>query len=464
MKPSAIHLNLIRTLSVLALLLAVMGGVGAQTLVEKKFRFEAEAEALLTLKASSPGASWATEGAEAAVVTVEVDGKYQQDMILFGGAETFTYRALLGRLAAGGHDLRITLNQTQSAHNAARAVISETVVTAGTGGARIEALALAHAPLLYARPDTVGKFSDIPLLMWYEVIREGTTRTIRYSIIFTNEDGGTQTAALMARWGRVTDIEWLCEVKLDTEGKVLSEVFQGTNHRTLPFKGRAEAQHSVYIVASRNNNFSDQFSETPALRFAPYPLPFETAAQSREVLMDQNPWTYRLMFEEMQREGRIAATDTEVAGAAGLGMKIIDPRRYLYFDGSATQTNAALSFTVKLKGDPRWYASDLGHSYFRIDRSGWFRSTVRLPPVRSVEQIERIAVRCDALPETPTRKQDFRPEPTCTVNALSKVFLLDAAFHPGVTLPLSANPLQLRFGEMMEVYHCPACGTTPGHK
>ncbi|MFN7929996.1 MAG: hypothetical protein U0Y68_19160 [Blastocatellia bacterium] len=424
----------------------------AQTLTEKSFRFDAEAEALLHFQATSPGANWAVKGSEAATVTIEVDGHYNQDVILFGGAQQFDYRILLGRLAAGEHRLRVALNAAQSSANAKQAVIQTATVTPQPGGSDLAALALAHAPILYARPDTVGQFSDVPVLMWYEVIREGAANIIRYSIIFTNEDGGTQTAALMARWGRVTDIEWICEVKFDAQGKVLGESFQGTSHRTLPFTGRHEAAHPVYIVASRNNNFSDQLpTPLPALRFAPAPVSFDTAQQSREALMDRQSWTYRLMYDEMLREGKIA-TDAEVVGAAGLGIKMLDPRRYLYFDGSSTQTNAALSFAVKLKGDARWYTSDLGNSYFRIDRSGWFRSTVRLPKISGVHQIEKIAVRCEALPDTQSRKQDFKPEPTCAIDTLSKVFLLNENFAPAATLPLQVKQTSLRFGEMLEVF------------
>ena len=424
----------------------------AQTLTEKTFKFDAEAEAILSLKASSPGADWATKDAEAAVVTLEVDGKYNQDVILFSGAENFEYRVLLGRFAAGEHKLRITLNSSQSASNAKKAVVNAATITPNKIDNKLESLMHAHAPILYARPDTVGKFSDVPVLMWYEIIHEGTTNTIRYSIIFTNEDGGTQTAALMARWGRVTDIEWICEIKFDEQGKIVSEVFQGTNHRTLPFAGRYEAQHPVYIVASRNNNFSDQLPENlPALRFALAPVAFDTAHNSREVLMDQNPWTYRLMYDEMLREGKIA-TDAEVIGAAGLGIKMLDPRRYLYFDGSSTNTNSALSFAVKLKGDAKWYASDLGQSYFRIDRSGWFRSTVRLPKINHTNQIEQIVVRCEALPDTQARKQDFKPEPTCAIETINKIFLLDEKFTPSASMQLKVKNTPLRFGEMLEIF------------
>ena len=109
---------------------------------------------------------------------------------------------------------------------------------------------------------------------------------------------------------------------------------------------------------------------------------------------------------------------------------MLDPRRYLYFDGSSTNTNSALSFAVKLKGDAHWYASDLGNSYFRIDRSGWFRSTVRLPKINNTNHIEQIVVRCEALPDTQSRKQDFKPEPTCAIETMNKIFLLDEKFIP----------------------------------
>lgn len=436
----------------IALLLLFTHLASAQTLTEKSFRLDAEAEAVLNLQAASPGANWAVKGSEAATVTIEVDGKYNQNVILFGGAQNFAYHVLLGRYGAGEHKLRIALNPSQSSTGANKAVISSVNVAPQPQSDKIAALALAHAPILYARPDTVGQFSDVPVLMWYEVIREGATSTIRYSIIFTNEDGGTQTAALMARWGRVTDIEWICEVKFDEQGKVLSEVFQGTSHRTLPFKGRYEAQHPVYIVASRNNNFSDELPQPlPALRFALAPVAFDTAHQSREGLMDQQPWTYRLMYDEMVREGKIA-NDSEVVGAAGLGIKMLDPRRYLYFDGASIQTNSALSFAVKLKGDTHWYASDLGHSYFRIDRNGWFRSTVRLPKINSTDQIEQIVVRCEALPDTQKKKQDFIPEPTCAIETINKIFLLNDKFAPSASLPLQVKQLPLRFGESVEIY------------
>ena len=67
----------------------------------------------------------------------------------------------------------------------------------------------AYAPVLFARLNTVGQFSDIPLLLYCEHLRVDGEDTLQYTVIFSNEDGGTSTRALMARWGRTTDIEYV---------------------------------------------------------------------------------------------------------------------------------------------------------------------------------------------------------------------------------------------------------------
>src|SRR6266480_2264223 len=97
-------------------------------------------------------------------------------------------------------------------------------------------LSLAHTPVLYARANTIDRFTDVPLMMYYEILPEGADRLVRYTVVFTNEDGGTQTAALMARWGRATDIEWVYELRVRGE-KVIEEIYQGVEHETKSFKG-----------------------------------------------------------------------------------------------------------------------------------------------------------------------------------------------------------------------------------
>src|SRR5262245_51810775 len=146
---------------------AAPGAISASTLVEKRFSAAAESEALLDLTASAPGTSWRERGAEAAVVTIYVDGQYHQDVILFAGALEFTYQLMLGRVRPGEHSLRVEFNSKQSAAKAASVKIGDAKVTS-IDRKHPEFQAIARAPIIYARPDTVGKFSDIPLLAYYE--------------------------------------------------------------------------------------------------------------------------------------------------------------------------------------------------------------------------------------------------------------------------------------------------------
>jgi hypothetical protein len=127
-------------------------------------RSASAAEYLLTLKAGVPGASWQTRAAEAAVLTVFVDGRYNQDIILFAGEKTFEYRALLGDLDPGEHRVSLVRNQARSAPNAKQvkieavsaAPLENSSAAANPAPHSIAAyLAAINAPLIYLRPDTI---------------------------------------------------------------------------------------------------------------------------------------------------------------------------------------------------------------------------------------------------------------------------------------------------------------------
>ena len=64
------------------------------------FNTKRAGEALLTLRASAPGTDWGREGSESAVVRVELDGRYNQDVVLFEGARAFDYAVSLGPVDA----------------------------------------------------------------------------------------------------------------------------------------------------------------------------------------------------------------------------------------------------------------------------------------------------------------------------------------------------------------------------
>ncbi|GBC78671.1 hypothetical protein HRbin08_02167 [bacterium HR08] len=417
--------------------------VPEEMLLERTFRVDAEAEVVAELRARSPEANWGEAGREAAVLTVLLNGRYHQDVVLFAGAESFRYALHLGRVRPGAHTVRVMWNRARSAPRVPAPVIEEFTLHL-VSRADPEFLPLTHSPILYARPNTIGRFSDIPLLMWYEVTRAPETLTIRYSVIFSNEDGGTETSALMARWGRATDIEWVYAVTLTPTGRILDARYQGPRHRTRRFRGRREGDHPLLLVASDNNNFSDR-GRSP-MRFALRPIPFDTSAVAREELMDQYPWTYRIMAEELKREGKLGST-------VRIGECIPDPRRYVYIEIAADQRDAGLSLAVKLAGGRMWYTSDLGLAYFKLERSGFLRTAIPLPEGATASQIERLLLRCDALGDPrPPRAEERFALAGCFVRNIRKVFLLDSEFRPGPSLPIRIDPIRLRIGDLVEVW------------
>ena len=416
----------------------------SQSLLEKRFKVTVESEAVIEIKASAPGSSWTVAGREAAAATVFVDRLRSQDWILFGGEGDFTYKLMLGRVKPGEHEVKILVNSFQSAPQSRKIEIRDSRIRL-LDRSDPEFAMVANAPVIYARQNTIGKFTDIPLLIYCETIRNGSLTSLRYTMIFSNEDGGTQTSGLMSRWGRTTDIEWVIETQIDEEGNPLKSIYQGVNHETKNFKGQYEGDHPVMLVASDNNNFSDQ-GQTE-MRFALTPVAADLSRAPREHVMDLHPWTHTIMAQEMIREGKITDERT-------LGAKINDLRNYLYIDAGSTQQNgSAISFAVKLKNNPLWYTSDLGIGSYKIERSGYFRTSIRLPGRISIDQIEKIAARCD-LPSSPKTREEVARAATafCEISSVDRVFLLDDSFHPGKSFSVRpSGAIKLLHGEMIEL-------------
>src|SRR6266542_2973063 len=429
--PLLLSASVYASLNVAGIHLAVAQSSSQPTtsLATETFNVAEETEVGLEIEARSPGASWAREGAEAAAVLISVDGVYSQVLLLWAGDELFQYRVMLGHLTKGKHTVSVALNLPRSAPGAQIAEVKSLrpllLATAPrSGGSKEDQLALAHSPVLYARANTIDHFTDIPLLMYYEILRSGgTDLTVRYTVIFTNEDGGTQTVALMARWGRGTDIEWAYEVHL-RDGKIIEERYQGVSHETKAFTGsRTAGQHPLLAVASDNNNFSDLACS--AVRFAPLPIRADLETATRESLMDLYPQTYRAMTEELLREHRISETRADIN-------TIADPREYFYIEAASEQTGAALAFDVKVTGYPGIFSSDMGDPRLGIDRSGNFRTAVRLPRGVSGSMVETITARCYASSQPVSDRG-------CNHMKLMRALMLDQSFVPRV-LVLQALP------------------------
>src|SRR6188768_2150539 len=385
-------------------------------LVDQELKVPAAGEAVAVIHASCERCDWGVEGREAAAVRILVDGKYSQHLLLTRGAQDADYHVSLGPLTVGDHRIRVEADPALSSAQAGPAVISKVdiVVIAPAGD---DFVAQSMAPILYARPDTVGKFTDVPVLMWYEIVPVPQGRQFRYSVIFTNEDGGTTTDRLMATWGRTTDIEFIYGATLDASGKVIAEEFQGPNHEVPEFRGRHEGSHPLQWVSTDNNMVSE--SGPTAIRFAPAPEAFDLTNASREVVMDAYPWTHELASKEMVREKKLRED-----AAAGSGA-IPDPRRFVFVEACTDLENAAVAFAVRARdeaGQVRWFDSDRGRPQFRIVRSGCFRGAVPLPVGAGTP--EAVRFKAFALPP----KKDAPPPSgpvAVTLTRVNSVFTLD---------------------------------------
>src|SRR5262249_20186213 len=140
---------------------AGMNGLAAPMVAAGDFRLTRESEVGLEIEASSPGASWARRGAEASALTIEVDGQYNQDLLLAAGNAPFVYRVILGRFPEGKHHVTANLNASRSAVGAQRAtVLSLRAIPLSTDSHHTadDLLALTYSPILYQRTNTIDRF------------------------------------------------------------------------------------------------------------------------------------------------------------------------------------------------------------------------------------------------------------------------------------------------------------------
>jgi hypothetical protein len=385
---------------------------------EHQFTNRAAAEIIATVTARCDRCDWSVEGREAVVLRLTLDGRYVQHVPLVrtGTAE---YRLMLGNVPAGTHTLLLAEDSALTARElrGTDTAIENVSIEELHGASRTDR-AIALAPFIYARPDTVGRFSDVPALMWYEVERTAAGERYRYTVIFTNEDGGTPTDRLMATWGRTTDIEYIYSVEVNGNGDVLHEDLQGPKHEILPFRGKREARHPMLWVSTDNNMVLD--TGTTAVRYAPAPMSVTLQDVSRETIMDAQPWLYELATKELSREGKIVPDAPPGKG------RISDPRRFVYVEACGEVGTAALALAVQVGGD--WIASDRGVPEYRIVRDGCFRAAVPLPRNATAREIR--ALRAQAYTRVASGNTPPPKPSTVRLTRVNRVFMLDDAYRP----------------------------------
>jgi hypothetical protein len=418
----------------------VIDGGHARTVT---FRANRAGEALVDVTAAAPGVSWAVKGRESAVLSLFVDGRYATDDVVPAGFPIAREFAL-GHLNAGRHRLSLRLATDRSRGTRVR-VTRVSVRTVSGGQAYTD---LSHAPVLYGRngADSGGPFqnafTDTPLVAWHEDVPAATPghRLLTYSYIWSNEDGGTSTPQLMARWGRTTDIEWIYQVEVDAQGHRVpgTAVIQAPNHVTQPFGGTYEGDHPLMQTCTLNNNICDKVDD-PMRFFLSTSESLDASTEAREQVMDRNPWTYWLSSAESRREGKVQAsppTDSQTF--------IADPHDYLYLVVRKQTVNppngalnwVGLSIGVRLKGDPTLYRSDHLFPDRSIQRDVPAATTVQLPPGTKSSDIEEItAIRVPAT--------SVDPGSTIDVQAVNRAFFLDGSDLPQASFLSGPTPATL---------------------
>lgn len=406
------------------------------------FSTDRAGEEFVDLTAAAPGVSWAVAGRESAVLSVFVDGRYATDDVVPADFP-ITRSFALGRLDAGRHTLTLRLAADRSAGPRVRVTGSAFRTVAEGSAAYVD---MANAPVLFGRDDAAhgpfqNAFTDTPLVAWHEDVPAATAghRMLTYSIVWSNEDGGTSTPQLMARWGRTTDIEWIYQVEVDAQGNRVpgTAIFQSPNHVTQQFAGTYEGGHPLLQTCTLNNNVCDTVDDP--MRFSlSTEQGLDAATQAREQVMDRNPWTYWVADAEARREGKVAADPPTTSTTL-----IADPRNYLYLvvrkqtlDPPNGANWVGLSVGVRLKGDPTLYRSDHLFPDRSIQRDLPAATTVQLPAGTEPSDIAQItALRVPATsPDTGA---------TIEVQAINRAFFLGSDDRPQDSFLSGATPATL---------------------
>ncbi len=103
-----------RALAAAALVLAG-AAAPAQTLRVETFDVSAPSEVQAVITARCAGCDWGQRGREAAVLTVTLNGRESQDLVLVRGAVTGEYAVALGPAAPGKHRVSISLDRKETA-------------------------------------------------------------------------------------------------------------------------------------------------------------------------------------------------------------------------------------------------------------------------------------------------------------------------------------------------------------
>jgi hypothetical protein len=238
----------------------------------------------------------------------------------------------------------------------------------------------------------------------------------------------------MARWGRATDIEYVYRAYLDSQGQVVRAIIQSRDHKDIEFGGPRMGRHPLLMLVTDNNMVAPEGPSS--IRYQLAPIMVDLSGSSREKVMEDHPITWRVMTQELAREGKLRPF-----GVVD-GHKISDPRNYLYIEANVTNKDSRIVAAVRLHGESKWRFADLGRIDYGIERSGWIQTAVELPPGTTPNRLAEIGFAC----RVETNKQ---VSGVCGIETVSKAFFLDKDYRPGASVWRMTTRQEIPSGEVI---------------
>jgi len=341
------------------------------------FLADSSSEYLMDITLSSD-TSWEDQDNESAILSVFINDIYNQDIVIYNGQSNHSYQQAIGYLESGEHQIDFYFDYTKSSIGASNIHI-ETINFTNTLLLDTDTDVFKYSPILYGRNIFAwneSNYTDIPLLLYHDISYENGIKIITYGIIFSNEDSrvGIGLSDMMLSWGRTTDIEWIYQVSLNQEGEIVNEIFQGASHTTTPFNGEKLGTHPYLINATANCNFSDTGTSDYIFFLSAHNT--LTSGHTREYLMDQNPWSYKIMGQELINENKYENEQDPTH------WEMSDVRNYLYmeYEGYQSETNILTKISTNLYNDCYQYSNNHNNTEIIFNYgNGINRTAIELP-------------------------------------------------------------------------------------
>ena len=397
------------------------------------FTSEIDTEYLLTINAST-NCNWAIADTESAVLKISINDNwtnYNQDIVLFSGNTNHTYYAHLGFINNGQNNIRFKFDYNKSSIGA-QFVHIENIYLSPINEIDIDEDVVLHSPIIYGRDILQWNESnrtDIPIILFHEIEMINQNKVITYSIIFSNEDSrlGIGLSELMLSYGRTTDIEWVYEVVLDPQSNIINEVFQGPSHTTTNFTGEKINKHPILKNATLNCNFTDVGDSE--YKFFLSPIFSLSNEHTREYLMDQNPWSYRIMSEELINEQKYEIPSNPES------FEISDSRNYLYieFSGVSSGTIESLDIFTNFYNSCEIFVNHNNHTEINYNfYGGKSRTSIELPVNFNSNLLKNLSFRII----------NYDSNSSININNISKLFYLNENYEI-INLDIDFSPFTL---------------------